>query len=794
MNISTGGPHTLLFERDQQFATLLGSELQLAGYTNHTARTAVEVFDAIARYPIRLVMVNLAQAAAARREFWVALDTQRRDRQVQVLTFICTNLAGYGPRELEDHAPHTNADMEIDGMLGLMNLVDAVRSRLPSSTIPLNTSHTQPRMPRFSSLSMPVAAQHPGQAGNGSAFSATLPSDTGSLQTPARSSNSTSLPQTPLNNSITSAQPAIKNVATNQNHMPSPATGLPGSNQPSYSEKIRAVLYPNQRTWNAQDTGGHPVPQENQENKESKEHINPLPTINAPAYNDAPVLQRLASGQLNYDGPNESGLAQLSRMVQGFRSTGRDEPAPGPTAHTVSTTYMPTAPTQPPAASQWAPLNATKYTIPVETREALPGQTNMYAATQQAETSNSTAMRAVPPTTTSYSMLEATREKDNRLEQINQPEKHQQPYTAPITPAARLTQSEEKIGTQPLRASPIQDMPIERTVTGPAIGEIARRPDVLSRTNYGPQTAHQPAVNPNKQATSPHLAPISAPLPSVTPVVNKISVPLFTPEVGKESISQPEARYEPKASKNSQPIPTITEPETAKKAEPGNQPSVAQKEPELAPAREEAAASSQPTTSASEEPVASSQPTTSASEEPVVSSQPTAPASEKEKTSNTMHMPDDLAESMTTNNAVLLDIVQSLPPMPALSEQPNSVQPQVLNGRATRSLNKVLLDGHLVPQDRLDVAQNIQRMLRGVDLNYQLGEILLMFKLLTPDQLLAASLVSYGLITTTQISALGRIRQELHSMGLEYDLENLLILFRILTPEQLREVRTSLQS
>jgi hypothetical protein len=76
-------------------------------------------------------------------------------------------------------------------------------------------------------------------------------------------------------------------------------------------------------------------------------------------------------------------------------------------------------------------------------------------------------------------------------------------------------------------------------------------------------------------------------------------------------------------------------------------------------------------------------------------------------------------------------------------------------------------------------------------MNYQLGEILLMFKLLTPDQLLAASLVSYGLLTTAQIRALGRIRQELHSIGLEYDLENLLILFRILSPEQLREVRAS---
>lgn len=765
MNISTGGPHTLLFERDQQFATLLSSELQLAGYTNHTARTAVEVFDAIARYPIRLVMVNLAQAAAARREFWVALDTQRRDRQVQVLTFVCTNLAGYGPRDLEDHAPHANADMEIDGMLGLMNLVDTVRSRVPSSTISMDASNTQPRMPRFSSLSMPAASQHPTQGGNGSTIPTTLPSNTGSLQTPARPANSTSLPQTPINNSITSAQPAIKNVAANQNHVPSPATGLPGSNQPSYSEKIRAVLYPNQRTWNAQDTGGQPALQQN---KEKKENINPLPAANppaAPANNDAPVLQRLASGQLNYDGPNESGLAQLSRMVQGFRSTGRDEPDPGPTAHTATTTYAPKAPTQTPAASQWAPLNATRYTIPVDTREILPNQTNIYAATQQTEASNSAAMRAVSPTTTSYSTLEATRERDNHPEQTVQPEKQHQPYTASITPAASPTQTEEKIGTQPLRASPIQDMPLERTITGPAIGEASRRPDVLSRTNYGPQTSHQPAVHPNNQATSPHLASISAPLPSVTPVVSKIAVPLFTPEVDKGSINQPETRYEPKIGKNSQPTPTIADLVTAREPESGSQPFVARKEPEPAPAREEAAANSQ-----------------------------LAPALEEEKISHIMHMPDDLAESMTTNNAVLLDIVQSLPPMPALSEQSHSVQPQILSGRATRSLNKVLLDGHLVPQDRLEVAQNIQRMLRGVDLNYQLGEILLMFKLLTPDQLLAASLVSYGLITTTQISALGRIRQELHAMGLEYDLENLLILFRILTPEQLREVRTSLQS
>src|SRR5579875_2569689 len=146
MNISTGGPHILLFERDQQLAALLISELQLAGYETHTARTAVEVFDAIARHPVRLVLVNLAQAAAARREFWVALDTQRRGRGVQVLTFHCTNIAGYGPRD-PDERPHTAiADVDVDGMHGIMNLVDAVRTRVPGAGSTMSSTMT--RVPR----------------------------------------------------------------------------------------------------------------------------------------------------------------------------------------------------------------------------------------------------------------------------------------------------------------------------------------------------------------------------------------------------------------------------------------------------------------------------------------------------------------------------------------------------------------------------------------------------------------------------------------------------------------------
>src|SRR5207248_9102529 len=134
MNITTGGPHILLFERDQQLVALLASELQLAGYECHAARTAVEVFDAIARNPVRLVLVNLAQPAASRREFWVALDTQRRGRGVQVLTFRCMNIAGYGSDDSEDASRTVLTDIEVDGMVGIMNLVDAVRSRIPGPT------------------------------------------------------------------------------------------------------------------------------------------------------------------------------------------------------------------------------------------------------------------------------------------------------------------------------------------------------------------------------------------------------------------------------------------------------------------------------------------------------------------------------------------------------------------------------------------------------------------------------------------------------------------------------------
>jgi hypothetical protein len=124
------------------------------------------------------------------------------------------------------------------------------------------------------------------------------------------------------------------------------------------------------------------------------------------------------------------------------------------------------------------------------------------------------------------------------------------------------------------------------------------------------------------------------------------------------------------------------------------------------------------------------------------------------------------------------------------SYQNQTLAPVVAPGQIERSLGNVLVEGQLVSPQRLEVAQGIQRLLRGVDIDYRLGEVLLLFKFLTHDQLLAAVLVSRGLVTPAQVASIGRIKQELHAIGMEYDLENLLILFRLLTSEQLREIRS----
>ncbi|HVB26114.1 MAG TPA: hypothetical protein VNG51_29510 [Ktedonobacteraceae bacterium] len=660
MNISTGSPHVLLFERDQQFAVLLSSELQLAGYECHTARTAVEVFDAIARYSIRLVLVNLAQAAAARREFWVALDTQRRGRGVQVLTFHCSNLAGYGPTsdDPDDRSHIMLADLEVDGMPGIMNMVNAIRSRIA--------------LPNNSAISRPVS---------GAGFDARQQGTTATNEGNRVPQSTLPLANATTNNGVSfqgrnppTPAPTVPNPPS-----PPPFNSAMGASSPqqapgvNHTDKLRATIYPNQRSWSIQRDADSP-PDPNSVGNQNSVPVNMTPSL-APSIDRQPRNEEVVWQPQNQPEQKESGLAQLSRMVQEHR----------------------------------APLHDT-------THSASNGQG-------------------------AASLSEATL-----------PPQHVRP------PAA------SSISALPLRASPIEDLPTDRITSNSRSayaesGSIGSRPDgfVQGNTNQHYQSGSalasiampvspSPVAEPAKAALSPEYhEPEPVPVSSVS---NNGSVEAQPEQLARDEVAftTGEAQQQRVAGRQSQ------EQHLAEQLQ-----SMLQKQ--MQPQSTETEKS--PPSNGGESTLQKLMPVQSPQHNGVVTVKP------------------------TEDNALLFDIVQSLPPMSSPPPQ------QMLSGRATRSLGSVLLEGHLVPQDRLEVARGIQRMLRGVDMNYQLGEILLMFKLLTPDQLLAASLVSYGLITTTQISALGRIRQELHSIGLEYDLENLLILFRILTSEQLREVRSA---
>jgi hypothetical protein len=665
MNISTGGPHILLFERDQQLTALIMSEFQLAGYECHTARTAVEVFDALARYPVRIVLVDLAQAAAARREFWVALDTQRRGRGIHVLTFHCSNIAGYGPRDPDERSQNTVADLDIDGMLGIMKLVDEVRNRVP---VVGSITNTVPRVPRVAPTPQPTPSSPTQRTGslapittsNGNSFRA-MPGAENAGNAALPRNGSGAYPQSTVNTSATpSSTGRTGNSATNN---------AASTKSVSYTDKIRAVLYPNQRNWSTQGSASTQAqaPQEQPRADTMQDNSQAAP-IGA---NNFTVLQRLANGQAGVENQGESGLAQLSRLAQANYTA------------TPSVQYE---------------SNRDTYQQQVNTQPIM-----------EARFTQSTIAREQPP------------------------------ITMRAVDYAPATSPDGTIGAQPLRASPIQDIPIDRPGSNPT-GEGSRRPDVLARINHGQQQT---------MAALPPLASIATPTPPLVQASGTMSAPSTAPIMAETQMS-----------------PTYT------KESVEDEQKRADDQPEMTAQQIE-----KPHDNELED----------------IGALFVEPPETQPQNNVRQGQAGDEADMAQNRNTMLFDIMQSLPPMPPVGSQSQTVQPQVLSGRATRSLGSVLLAGHLVPQNRLEVAQNIQRMLRGVDLNYQLGEILLMFKLLTPDQLLAASLVSYGMITTTQVSALGRIRQELHSIGLEYDLESLLILFRILTPEQLREAKSGMQ-
>jgi hypothetical protein len=758
MNISTGGPHILIFERDQQLAALLTSELQIAGYECHCSRTAVEVFDAIARFPVRLVLINLAQAAASRREFWVALDTQRRGSGIQVFTFHCSNLAGYGPRDHDDYGQASMADMEIDGMLGLMKLVNTVRARVPG---PEGNATTVPRIPR--------TPETPSTHDN-------RPSSVGrqKLATKMVAHSPTSTTSIP-----TTRSPHDALGASQPYPAPSPATQLPGGSQVTYSDKIRAVLTsPSRNT--SQIEAGMP----------SMGGVSPTggtrPQGSGPASSPGlSMLQRLANGQI-YTSP---GLAELSRLVQGAQLTvdvaGNHASSPGSPQdrdYQLRAAPIQDLPLQRPVSQSGlgygTPAGAKPSDGVSHTKETQPD-----AASQSLgpiNTGTEAGSRSLPPTTPN-AILSA---RDREIEPATTTSREKDRDSSSTEPSHYLEDAEHS--RQSNRA---QDLSHQR-----GSSETPRHSDRAQDLSYQRGSSETPRHSDRAQDLSHQRG--SSETPRYSDRAQDLSYQRGSSETPRQSDRAQDLSYQRGSS------------ETPRHSD-RTQDLSYQRGSSETPRQSDRAQDLSYQRGSSETPRYSDRAQNlsyqrGSSEISRYSNPPEVPHNLREdieslRRSDPLKMPlypetqnKDIEERLEGRNAVILDILQSLPAVATPSgDIEQALQPQVHNGRATRSLGNVLLDGHLVPQDRLEVAQNIQRMLRGVDLNYQLGEILLMFKLLTPDQLLAATLVGYGLITRTQISALGRIRQELHAIGLEYDLENLVILFRILTPEQLREARSS---
>ena len=110
-----------------------------------------------------------------------------------------------------------------------------------------------------------------------------------------------------------------------------------------------------------------------------------------------------------------------------------------------------------------------------------------------------------------------------------------------------------------------------------------------------------------------------------------------------------------------------------------------------------------------------------------------------------------------------------------------------------KALSDVLVEGALLSRQTLDMLKGVRKMLRAQNMQVNIGELAMMFKFLTPDQLLAALLVSRELVSPQQIAALGRKKQELAEQGQDIDLEKLLEMYHIVPREQLDEIRAEMR-
>jgi hypothetical protein len=110
-----------------------------------------------------------------------------------------------------------------------------------------------------------------------------------------------------------------------------------------------------------------------------------------------------------------------------------------------------------------------------------------------------------------------------------------------------------------------------------------------------------------------------------------------------------------------------------------------------------------------------------------------------------------------------------------------------------KALSDVLVEGALLSRQTLEMLKGVRKMLKAQNMQANIGELAMMFKFLTPDQLLAALLVSRELVSPQQVAALGRKKQELAEQGHDIELEKLLEMYHIVPREQLDEIRAEMR-
>jgi hypothetical protein len=127
---TSSAPLVVVYERDDSIAIPLLSQVRIAGYDVRAARTPVELFDTLSKHQASVVLVDLGNATAGRREFWVALDALRHGRTLEVMTFRIAEPIDALDLEFEASA-QALADVEIEGKQDFGLVIEAMRQRVP---------------------------------------------------------------------------------------------------------------------------------------------------------------------------------------------------------------------------------------------------------------------------------------------------------------------------------------------------------------------------------------------------------------------------------------------------------------------------------------------------------------------------------------------------------------------------------------------------------------------------------------------------------------------------------------